>query len=70
MRTKAAVDHFGGVKKLADALGIGRAAIYQWGEFPPVDRQCHIEVLSGGALLADGVARPADEGLREERAIA
>ena len=53
MRTNEAIAHFGGVTKLANALGIGRAAVYQWGEFPPVDRQCHIEVVSGGALKAD-----------------
>lgn len=57
MRTDEAVTHFGGVKKLADALGIGRAAVYQWGDSPPIDRQCQIEIVSGGVLRAD-VKRP------------
>lgn len=53
MNTSQAIAHFGGVKKLADALGIGRAAVYQWGETPPLDRQCQIEVMTEGALRAD-----------------
>lgn len=53
MNTSQAVAHFGGVKKLADALGIGRAAVYQWGDEPPIDRQCQIEVMTSGALKAD-----------------
>lgn len=61
MLTKDAIAHFGGVKKLADALGIKRAAVYQWKDSPPLDRQCHIEVISGGALRAD-VERPESTG--------
>lgn len=38
---------------MADALGIGRAAVYQWGDEPPIDRQCQIEVMTSGALIAD-----------------
>lgn len=53
MNTRDAVAHFGGVIRLAEALGIGRAAVYQWGERPPLDRQCQIEVMTGGALRAD-----------------
>jgi len=58
MTTEQAVAHFGGVKKLADALGISRAAVYQWGAHPPLDRQCQIEIVSGAAIRA-AIARPA-----------
>ena len=53
MHTKQAIIHFGGVAKLATALGLGsRQAIYAWGEFPPHLRQCQIELLTNGKLKA------------------
>jgi DNA-binding transcriptional regulator YdaS (Cro superfamily) len=41
----------GGMQKLADALGITRAAIYQWdaGEVPP-KRALEIERVTGGEV--------------------
>ena len=62
MNTQAAIAHFGSVQKLAAALGIGRAAVYQWGSAPPIDRQCQIEVITGGVLRADGVERQDNTG--------
>lgn len=55
MKTKDAIDYFQkeeskGAKGLADTLGISVAAIYQWGEYPPLGRQYQIEALSKGAL--------------------
>lgn len=53
MKTQDAIKHFGGRQQLADALGITRPAIYEWGETVPELRQYQIEVLSGGALRAE-----------------
>tara|TARA_R110000744_G_scaffold266556_1_gene380580 strand:- start:339 stop:521 length:183 start_codon:yes stop_codon:yes gene_type:complete len=40
-----AVDTFGGVKKLADALGIQHSAVSQWGEYVPALRGYQIHEL-------------------------
>jgi len=42
---KEAVESFGGVKKLADALGIQHSAVSQWGEFVPALRAYQIREL-------------------------
>lgn len=55
MKTQAAIDHFdGSVAKLAEALRISRAAVYQWGDDVPPLRACQIHVLTGGAVAMDG----------------
>ena len=53
MTTQEAIEHFGSVKKLADALGIWPQVIYTWGEAPPMARQYELEVKTQGALKAD-----------------
>ena len=54
MKTKDAVDYFGGSKtELANALGVDRSAITLWGEDVPRLRQYQIEILTKGALKAD-----------------
>lgn len=53
MRTQAAIDHFGGVQKLAAALGITRGAVYLWGSTVPELRQYQLERITDGALKAD-----------------
>ena len=53
MRTQEAIDYYGSVKKLADALGIWPQTIYTWGETPPMARQYELEVKTEGALKAD-----------------
>jgi len=50
MQTQEAIEHFGGVTKLAEALGLTRDAIYKWGAYPPNETQYKIMVLSGGRL--------------------
>lgn len=52
MRTEEAIAHFGGIKKLADALGVWPQVIYQWGDAPPISRQYELEVKTDGALKA------------------
>lgn len=56
MRTQDAVAHFGSVIKLAEALGIHRSAVYQWQDTVPIGRAYQIEVLTRGALRANGSA--------------
>lgn len=59
MKTEEAKQHFGGVKKLADALGIWPHNISRWGEFPPLSRQYEIEAKTGGILKAERDDKPA-----------
>jgi hypothetical protein len=53
MTTKEAIDHFGSVKALADALRIWPHSVYKWGERPPMLRQYQIQVLTRGEIRAD-----------------
>lgn len=59
MKTSEAIEHFGGLKKLADLLGIWPQVIYQWGEYPPKSRQYELEVRTGGVLKAENNPKPA-----------
>lgn len=42
MKKADVIAFFGGGKKTADALGISRAAVCQWGEEVPGPRQGHV----------------------------
>lgn len=53
MKTKEAIDHYGGIKKLAEAIGVWPHVIYRWGERPPLARQYELEVKTGGRLKAE-----------------
>lgn len=53
MTTKEAIDFFGGIKALADALDVWPQAIYAWGQHPPMAKQYELEVRTDGALKAD-----------------
>lgn len=53
MTTEQAKKYFGGVKELADALGIWPHNISRWGAYPPIQRQYEIEVKSCGKLKAE-----------------
>ena len=50
MRKEDAVNHFGSAKKLADALGITKGSISQWGEDVPLLRAYELEKITGGKL--------------------
>lgn len=52
MNKSDAVKHFGGVVRLAEALGIQSQAVSQWGEKIPMRRAYEIEKLTGGQLKA------------------
>ena len=45
MKTKEAIQFFGGLKPLADALGIWPQAVYRWGENVPPLRAFQIKEL-------------------------
>ena len=53
MKTKEAIDHYGGIKQLAEALSIWPHVIYRWGDSPPMARQYELEVKTNGRLKAD-----------------
>lgn len=53
MKTELAVDYFGTKAAIADALGIKRSAVSQWGGTIPQGRAYQIEVLTGGKLKAE-----------------
>lgn len=58
MKTELAVDYFGTKAAIADALGIKRSAVSQWGETIPRGRAYQIEVLTDGKLKADPRSTP------------
>lgn len=54
MRTKTAIDHFGGKpSELAKALGISPSAVSQWGDVVPELRQLQLEKITKGALKSE-----------------
>ncbi|HEY7822780.1 MAG TPA: Cro/CI family transcriptional regulator [Acidimicrobiia bacterium] len=53
MKTEEAIRWYGGVKRLADALGVWPQVVYKWGERPPMARQYEIQVRTKGELRAD-----------------
>lgn len=52
MKTEEAIRWYGGVKRLAEALGVWPQVIYKWGEHPPRARQYELEVKTKGELRA------------------
>ena len=53
MNTKDAIEHFGGIKNLAEALDCWSNEIYRWGEYPPKGKQYEIQVKTEGDLKAE-----------------
>jgi transcriptional repressor of cell division inhibition gene dicB len=58
MKTELAVDYFGTKAAIADALGIKRSAVSQWGKTIPQGRAYQLEVLTGGKLKANARNTP------------
>jgi len=50
MKTKDAIEHFGSVTNLAEALKISQPAVSQWGEFVPEGRAFQLQVMTAGLL--------------------
>lgn len=53
MKTKEAIEFFGGIKRLAEALDIWPHVIYRWGDHPPKARQYELQVKTGGKLRVE-----------------
>lgn len=53
MTTKEAIDYFGGIRQLAEALKTWPQTIYQWGDVPPMGRQYELQIKTEGQLVAD-----------------
>ena len=53
MTTQEAIDHYGSIRALADALDMWPQVIYRWGEYPPMARQYEIQVKTKNKLKAD-----------------
>lgn len=53
MKTKDAIKWAGTVRRLANRMQISTMTIYKWGEYPPIAKQCQIEVISHGELKAE-----------------
>ncbi|MFP2768353.1 Cro/CI family transcriptional regulator [Oceanisphaera sp. KMM 10153] len=52
MKKKAAIEHFGGVVKLAEALGIKPQSVSQWPDEIPQGRAFQIELITKGSMKA------------------
>ena len=61
MLTKELIDHFGGVQKAANALGVSRQMIYQYGDILPETVAYKVEVITNGALRVIGSDYERDE---------
>ncbi len=59
VKKQDAINHFGGVKPLADALGVWPAAVYKWGDDVPEMVAYKLHVITGGALKIE-----AQEGIK------
>jgi transcriptional repressor of cell division inhibition gene dicB len=53
MKTIKAVNHYGGRRQLAEALGITRQAVEQWGEYVAEGMAYKLQVLTSGLLMVD-----------------
>lgn len=52
MKKTEVLNHFKGVSKVAEALGISPGAVSQWPESVPALRQLQLQAITGGALKA------------------
>ena len=53
MKTIKAVNFYGGRRQLAEALGITRQAVEQWGEYVAEGMAYKLQVLTAGLLMVD-----------------
>lgn len=53
MKKTTAIDYFGSVSALAEALSISQEAVSQWGENVPELRAYQLERITNGALTVD-----------------
>lgn len=53
MKTQDAINFYGGLKQLSDALGTWPQTVYQWGKYPPMGRQYELQIKTDGKLMAE-----------------
>ncbi|WP_417623068.1 Cro/CI family transcriptional regulator [Parasphingorhabdus sp.] len=53
MYKQTVIDHFGGVVKTAEKLGITHAGVSRWGEIIPKGRALEFQLITKGALKVD-----------------
>lgn len=63
-----AIEHFGGVAGLAEALGIKRQAVYMWAGQIPQARAYQIESITKGQLTAAELLASKAKRIQEARA--
>lgn len=66
MQKSEAIKHFGGVKKLAEAVGRSRQAIHAWGDTVPDLYQYKLHQLTQGELPLDERLALPPEGSRPQ----
>lgn len=57
MTLQQVIDHFGSKSKVAEALGLVRSTVTNWGDEVPFGFQCEIQVITKGKLKADPKAK-------------
>ena len=55
MKTQEAIDHYGGIRQLAEVLRTWPQTIYQWGDKPPMGRQYELQIKTNGKLRAEAI---------------
>jgi len=58
MKTQAARKHFKTLSAMAKAAGVKPHTAFAWGEYPPYQRQCMLEMATGGKLKAEKLKLP------------
>ena len=53
MFKKEVITHFGSCSSIAEALGVSKSSVSQWGETIPLLRAYQIEKLTGGKLKVE-----------------
>lgn len=53
MLKQDAIDFFGNKSSLAQAAGVRRSAVSQWGDVVPEGRAVRLQIASGGVLVYD-----------------
>lgn len=61
MTTNEAITALGGPRKLAEALGITREAVYQWGDHPPPLRVYQIRELLAKRQAAESAGNISEQ---------
>lgn len=56
MKTSEVIEHYGSKAAIAQALGISKASVTNWGAEPPAGRQYQLQILTKGKLKADPIS--------------